>query len=109
MHEAGALRGLLPVMQFRRRPKSRTWLAIDVRCFAQMVWEIALQDAAAGGPHVLFFASRDWQEPLLVTLCGQGGAGTGQKVQFSRWIEDQGQLARSQKSSGLGPTRAKSG
>jgi hypothetical protein len=62
-------------MRFQRRPKSRTWLAIDVRCFAQVVWEIGLQDAAARGPHVLFFAPRDWQEPLLVTLRGQGGAG----------------------------------
>jgi hypothetical protein len=46
----------LPAKQFQRKSKRRARLAIDVRCFARVVWEIGPQDAAAGGPHVLFFA-----------------------------------------------------
>jgi hypothetical protein len=81
----------LPAMQFQRRSKSWARLAIDVRCFGQVVWEIGLQDAAAGGPHVLFFAPCGWQEPLLVTLHGQGGA-EWVEVQISRWIEGSGSI-----------------
>jgi hypothetical protein len=44
----------LAAEQFQRKSKRRAWLAIDVRCFARVVWEIGLQDAAAGVPHDLF-------------------------------------------------------
>ena len=64
MHETGRLRDFcrllygmsfsLAAEQFQRKSKRRAWLAIDVRCFARVVWEIGLQDAGAGGPHDLF-------------------------------------------------------
>jgi hypothetical protein len=95
-------------MQFQRRSKIWARLAIDVRCFGQVVWEIGLQDAAARGAHMfLFFAPCGWQEPLLVTLHGQGGA-ERVEVQISRWIEGSGSIGHVAKCpSGLGPTEPK--
>jgi hypothetical protein len=70
-------------MQFQRGPKTGARLAIDVRRFAQVVWEIGLHDAGAGGPHVLFFAPRDLQEPLFVTLRGQRRGRTDRKYNLT--------------------------
>lgn len=80
----------LAAEQFQRKSKRRAWLAIDVRCFARVVWEIGLQDAAAGGPHVLFL------HPWLARASSDNSTrASGQRVEstISRWIEGQGQLA----------------
>jgi hypothetical protein len=77
----------LPTKQFGRKSKRRAWLAIDVRCLARVVWEIGLQDAAAGA-HMFYFCTRGWQEPLLVTLRGRGGG--GKRVESTKLAADWG-------------------
>jgi hypothetical protein len=59
----------------------------SVRWFGRL----ACRTQPPGAHMFLFFAPCGWQEPLLVTLHGQGGA-ERVEVQISRWIEGSGSI-----------------